>query len=311
MNQILMTDNKQKNKKSSSEPMGTNSIVRIFAIVIIIFGFILSGSGAYAMLQDIEEKKNAVTPTVTTTKQGGEVLIDISTSVGIRMVSYYWNEQSPTTASGQNKKQMSFSTSIPFGNSKLNITVTDSKGHQSRYIKNYIQENEDIEKPAIDFEVVDNNIKIIVTDNEELDYVVYQIGTEEEKIVEAEDGQTLMEILVPVDRGQVTLNVEATDKAGNVETINQEIKGATKPTIEVTADPTDLSYLIIKANDVEGLQMVSFYINDQLYQTDPNVSLNSTDFEFRIQVQHGETTVKVHAYNINEQVTEFEGVYNY
>ena len=40
-------------------------------------------------------------------------------------------------------------------------------------------------------------------------------------------------------------------------------------------------------------------------------SLNSTDFEFRIQVQHGETTVKVHAYNINEQVTEFEGVYNY
>lgn len=316
MNQILMMNNSQeknkvKSKKSSGEPLETGAVVKLFAVIIIIFGIIISGNGVYAMLQDINEKKNAVTPTVTTTKQGSEVVIDVSTSAGIRTVAYAWNGGSSVSTSGQNKTQISFSTSIPFGSSKLEILVTDSKGHQTRYVKNYIQENEDTEKPTIDFETEGNNIKIIITDNVALDTVKYKIGNDEEKEVQAEENQDTLEILVPIDRGQITINIEATDTAGNVEKVNQEVKGATKPTIEVTADPSDLSYLIIKAHDVEGLRMITFYINDQQYQTDPNVSLNTTDFEFRVQVQRGENRVKVHAYNVNEQVSEFDGIYNY
>ena len=71
------------------------------------------------------------------------------------------------------------------------------------------------------------------------------------------------------------------------------------------------SYLIIRASDDYGLRMVVFYINDQEYKTDPNVSLNSKNFEYRIQVNHGETTVKVNAYNLSEQVSQYEGKYNY
>lgn len=315
MNQILMTSNNQtrnnKTKKSNNNgTLETKSVVKLFAIIIIIFGMIISGSGAYAMIQDITEKKNAVVPSVTTTKQGGEVLINISTNTGIRTITYSWNGSNAISTAGQNKKSISFSTAIPYGNSKLEIIVIDSKGYQNKYVKNFIQENEDTEKPTIDFDVVDNNIKIIVTDNVSLDTVKYTVGDDEEKIVDA-NGQDKLELLVPIDRGQITLCVEATDKAGNVETISQEVKGATKPSIEVTADPTDLSYLIIKASDVESLRMITIYINDQLYQTDPNVSLGSTSFEFRVQVQSGQNTVKVHAYNINEQVTEFEGIYNY
>ena len=101
------------------------------------------------------------------------------------------------------------------------------------------------------------------------------------------------------------------DKAQNVATTEQEVKGATKPEISVVPDSNDPSYLIIKATDAEGLRMVSFYINDQEYSTDPNTTLGTTEFEYRIQVEPGETNVTVHAYNINEQVTEFIGVYNY
>ena len=92
MNQILMMNNSQeknkvKSKKSSGEPLETGAVVKLFAVIIIIFGIIISGNGVYAMLQDINEKKNAVTPTVTTTKQGSEVVIDVSTSAGIRTVA--------------------------------------------------------------------------------------------------------------------------------------------------------------------------------------------------------------------------------
>lgn len=327
MNQILMTDNaprdnnrnnfnnrntmNNKNNRQSST-LEIKSIARIFAIVILVFGLILSGGSAYAMFQNIEDNKNAIQPVVTATKQSGLIVLDIETKNGVRTVSYNWNGGTEVKKAGQNKREVEVTTTeIPFGNSKLNITITDSTGKSFKYVKNYIKENDDITEPEIDFEVVDENIKIIVTDDVELDSATYQVGEDEAKTVYAEAGQTTLEILVPITRGQITINIEATDAAGNVATKNQEVKGATKPTIEVTADPNDLSYLIIKAHDVEGLRMVSFYINDQQYQTDPNVSLGTTDFEYRFQVQRGETKVIVHAYNVNEQVAEFDGVYNY
>ncbi len=57
--------------------------------------------------------------------------------------------------------------------------------------------------------------------------------------------------------------------------------------------------------------MVSYYINEQEYKTDPNTSLNSKTFEWKQKVEPGQTNVTVHAYNISEQVSEFVGIYNY
>ena len=100
-------------------------------------------------------------------------------------------------------------------------------------------------------------------------------------------------------------------RLGIFATKEQQVKGATKPKIEVVSDPTDQSYLIIRASDNEGLRMVVFYINEDEYKTDPNTSLNMKNFEYRQKVPKGETTIKVHAYNLSEQVSEFEGIYTY
>ena len=57
--------------------------------------------------------------------------------------------------------------------------------------------------------------------------------------------------------------------------------------------------------------MVAYYINDVLYQTNPDVPLGTTDFEYRQKVEKGENKVKINAYNVSEQVSEFDGIYNY
>jgi len=57
--------------------------------------------------------------------------------------------------------------------------------------------------------------------------------------------------------------------------------------------------------------MISYYINGTEYKTDPNISLNMKEFEYRQKVDPGENKITIHAYNINEQVTEFIGTYDY
>lgn len=320
MNQILVTqsDNnkKVKNKMNvsnrTSNTSDTSKILKIFAILIIIFGLALSGSGAYAMIQNIEETKNSVVPNINIQRTGNAIKLFIKCDTGIRTVSYSWNNSLEKVLQGRNQTELEQDINIPSGESKLYISVIDSKGKQFKFEKNFIQAAEDITEPTIEFEVVNSNIKIVVTDDTALDYIVYKYGNEQEVKVNAEqDGQTRIEATVPVSQGQNKLVVEAVDKAQNVATKEQEIKGAKKPTIEISYDNNDYSYIIIKAHDEEGLRMISFYINGQEYKTDPNISLNQKDFEWRQKVEPGETKITVHAYNINELMQEYEVIYKY
>ena len=57
--------------------------------------------------------------------------------------------------------------------------------------------------------------------------------------------------------------------------------------------------------------MISYYINQQEYKTDPNTSLNTKTFEWRQKVEKGQSNVTVYVYSVNEQVTDFKWIYNY
>ena len=319
MNQILMTENNNNNKKKKaysnepSNPIEIRTICKFFAIIILLYGFILGGNGVYALAQDAQSKKLASIPVVTITRKGKELEINIENEDGIRAVTYCWNDgEQLQNVAGQNRTSLNFTVNLPVGNSKLSLDVIDSNGIRKSYVKNYFLEGEDLTEPTIEFEVVDENINIIVTDDRELDYVAYTVGDGEEQIVEANpENPSVIEILVPVSQGQVNITVEAVDKAQNVANKEQEITGATKPVIEVYPDPEDPSYLIVKATDEEGLRMVAYYIEDHLYQTDPNISINDTTFEWRQKVEPGTTIITVHAYNLNEQLTEYIGEYTY
>lgn len=328
MNQILITDNgsnknnkfekknkaeKKKMQKSSGEAPSTKGVARFFAVLILLFGMALSGNGAYAMWQDVKEAKSDNKPTAEAIKNGNTVNVTVKNKDGIRSVTYYWNDsKATTTVSGRNGNTVTFKADIPQGTNKLTISVVDTSGKQNTLFKNFTHSEGDVTEPEITFEVVNSSVKIIVTDDTELDHIVYKYGDDDEVVVKAtEEGQTRIEATVPVTQGQATLKVEAVDASQNFATKEQEIKGVKKPVIEVIPDPSDPSYIIIKATDEDGLRMVSYYINEQEYKTDPNTSLNSKTFEWKQKVEPGQTNVTVHAYNISEQVSEFVGIYNY
>ena len=320
MNQILMTEsNNSKNKGHKvaknyayKDPNDMTSIVKIFAILIMIFGIALSGNGVYAIMQNAEIARTTRLPIVEILKSGNTAKLSISCETGIRTVSYCWNDSTPTILQGRGNSVIEQSISIPSGENKLNITVIDSKGQARRYVKNLKQDDVDTTEPTIKFEVVNSSIKIIVTDDTAIDYITYQYGDSQEVTVKAQqDGQVTIEETITVIQGENTIKVEAVDKAQNVATISQKVKGAKKPVIEVIPDPNDPSYLIIKAYDDDGLRMISYFVNNQEYKTDANTSLNTKTFEWRQKVEPGRTELLVHAYNINGQVAEFNGVYNY
>lgn len=317
MNQILITEDvnkkKTKNEKEVKTTSDIRSVVRFFAIVIIIFGLILSGSSAYGMFQEVQERKARSVPVVTTQRNGNSINLIVKNDIGIKTIKYSWNSSTETVVQGKNKTQVETTINIIPGNNRLNITVIDVNNAITTYVKNYIQEEKDTTEPVITIENEDPRIKITVTDDTALDYIVYKYGDNEEVKVEAsaEDPTKIEAYIDNVLETQLTLKVEAVDKAQNFATKEQEVKGATKPKIEVYADPVDPSYLIIKVTDNDGLRMVAFYVNEDEYKTDPNTSLNMKYFEYRQQVPKGETKLVVHAYNLSEQVSEFEGIYNY
>lgn len=316
MNQILMTEAVNKNAKNKSRVSNSSDItavVRFFAIIIMVFGLALSGSSALGMVQNIQENKNKSIPVVSAQRNGNSVKITVKNDIGIKTIKYSWNDSTETVVQGRNKNQVETTINIIPGNNKLNMTVIDSNNGTTTYVKNYVQEEKDTIEPVITVQNEDPRIKITVTDDTALDYIIYKYGDNEEVKVEAsEDDPTKIEVYIDnVLETQVTLKIEAVDKAQNFATKEQQVKGATKPKIEVVSDPTDQSYLIIRASDNEGLRMVVFYINEDEYKTDPNTSLNMKNFEYRQKVPKGETTIKVHAYNLSEQVSEFEGIYTY
>lgn len=330
MNQILMTEqphnNKRVKQKKEKRPraqgdgeIAIESVVRFFAVVIISFGVCLSGSGGYALYQDVEQKASASEPLVQVERVGNSIKLTITNDIGIKSVRYWWNDSPETVVEGKNKTKVETTVNIVSGtgsSNKLTIAVVDTKNNTKSFVKNYIQEESDTTEPTIEITNEDPDIKITVTDDTALDYIVYKYGDGQEvKVYATEDSPDKIETrITDVKAEETLLSIEAVDKAQNIATKDQKVRGvseSTKPKIEVTVDPSDYSYLIIRASDDYGLRMVVFYINDQEYKTDPNVSLNSKNFEYRIQVNHGETTVKVNAYNLSEQVSQYEGKYNY
>lgn len=318
MNQILMTEsNNTKNKihkipKEYRDPNDISGIIKIFAILIMIFGIALFSDGVYAIVQNAETTKNTKLPVVEVLKVGNTAKLSISCENGIRTISYAWNDSTDTIVQGRGNTLIEQSIQIPSGENRLNITVIDSKGQTRRYVKNLKQDEIDTTEPSINFEVVNSSIKIIVTDDTAIDYMTYKYGDNQEVIVRAQqEGQTIIEETIAVTQGENTITVEAVDKAQNVATISQKVKGAKKPTIEVIPDPNDASYIIIKAYDDEGLRMIAYSINGKEYTTDPNTSLNSKTFEWKQKVESGRSNIIIHAYNVNEQVAEFNGVYDY
>ena len=282
MNQILSMQmqkeesiNKNKGYKSSNNKIAVASAVRLFAILILIFGIILIGDSVYGIVSSVPKEKD--NPSVSTESIGAEAIIRIVTQKPLKQMTYRWGDGEETVVEGNGTVELEVTIDIPTGNNILNIKVTDYYGNETEYQKQYINQR---------------------TDNTEMSYIAYKWNEEEETRVDidenAQDKKTL-ETRIEVKKGQNTLTIIAVDKDGNRETRTETIKGANKPTFEITSEGNNL---LINAKDEEGISKISITVDGVTTDTG-NTPINQKEVTARQELTSGSHTITVIVTNMS------------
>ena len=94
--------------------------------------------------------------------------------------------------------------------------------------------DDDEENPKIELNIAGENVKILVTDNLELDYIEYAWNDEEaKKEYPKEDNKKEIQIDIKIKQGVNNLKVIAVDKAGNNQEKTQSFQGKIRPEVKI------------------------------------------------------------------------------
>lgn len=304
MNQILSTsmpkDNKK--KKNSTHPIAIGSILKFFAVAILVFGTFMIGTGAYAIYQSQSEKKQQnLKPTISIeNKTDNTVLLKVVHQKVISTVEYWWNEQEKTVINGNNGQYLEKEIEIPIGNNTLHIVVTDINGNQETYDKIYEIESN------INIEVSGNKIKITYDGDKNISYMTYRWDEEDEKRVEI--NSTTIDYEIDAIKGLHTLTVIVVDEENNTDTKIQKVNGVSKPQLSIGLDDTR-KHFVIKASDEEKLSKIEIKLNkDESQQFVLNLEeKNLKELEYtlqKVEFKEGENFIEVKVYNSNQITTE-------
>ena len=309
MNQILsmqssMNDknnqnniNKAKSPNQYNNKANINSILRVFSLLLILFGIILIGSSVYGIINSTPKLKDNIS--VDTENIGIEATIKVTGEKPIKQISYKWGQGAETVIQGNGTVQLEAVIEIPDGNNILNITVTDYYGNTSDFQKQYINERNDKTKPTIEIPTVTGNmLNIVVKDDTEVAYLTYKWNNEQETRVDVPSEQvnkTEFQTSIEVIKGENTLTIVAVDKEGNKTERTEKIKGANKPTFTVT---TEGNNIVINAKDDEGISKISITVDGVTTDTG-DTPLNEKEVIARQELTSGSHTVTIKVTNIN------------
>ncbi len=310
MNQILSTsmpmdDNRKKNKVKSSKPIETRSILKFFAIIVVVFGISMIGTGVMAIyknqMQVIEQN---LEPTISIeNKTERTALLKVMHQRVITKVEYAWNKSTPVVVYGNNGKYLEKEIKLPAGKNTLHVLVQDENGKEITYDKEYdIASN-------IDVKVSGNKIKITYEESDTLiSYMTYRWDEGEENTITINDTSINKEI--EAMKGLHQLTIVVVDENNNTDTKVQKIKGVSKPNLEIDFDD-EIKHFVIKTSDEEQLEKVEFKLN---YDDAQNYVLNLKDMNLKelvytlpMELQVGENVLEVTVYNKNG-LSEYTGV---
>ena len=299
------------NAYSTSIPASTKSVIKFFAVFIIIFGIAISGTGTYSFVEYKNKKAESGNPVVSTERYGNTISLKVTNEVGISSIIYNWNDSNKISSQGRGQTTVTITDIvIPSGKNKLLLTVVDVKGNSFNYVKNFEQRAQDIIKPEIVLSTSGSSVNILVTDDTELDYVEYKLGRDTtEKVTADPSNPTKISIDVPMTQGQKTLKVTAVDKAKNVATKTQEVKGATKSTIVVDPVIEPTPHLKVTIRDEEEIKLIVINFNGEELKSNPNGTMGQEFIYEDLELVPGDNTIKITVYNVSEQVSQFEETY--
>lgn len=307
MNQILYTQKKQ-NKKGTQ--LDIKGIVLFFSIAIILFGGCLTAQGVYAMLvknktEELPIQPETTKPNIDIQKQENEIVVTITHNKPITQVTYNWNQEEEKTIVADNKTTITQIIELPTGTNTFNLTVIDINQEKTTYQKEYIVEGQG--KPIVELSITsDNKIKILANDTKGLQYLTYSWNEEEETKVEPNPETTnIIEKIIDIPLGQNTLKVIAINQEEIETTKTIDVKGVKKPVITVEQRGAKL---YIKAEDEDGMKIVNYTVNGKKYQLNFG---NKKVIEYLQDLEVGENTIIIQAYNINDAVTTLKGKCTY
>ena len=317
LNQILDVDDnrgkKEKVKKSkapkmprSSGPVEIQSIVKFFAIAILIFGIGIIGTGSYSMYKDATQEVAKTKPVIYVEQTGEkDILLKVTHDKELASITYDWNEEGATEVPTNNQKEVEVSITIPTGTNTLKLNASDINGQEIEYEKVYTVES-DIN---INLEPEGNNLKITANGINGLQYMTYRWDDEEETRVDIEGNQ--IEETIEIPKGLHKLTIIVVDVNNQTETKEQEVNGVTKPKLDVTTDGKDF---IINASDEQGLTRVEFIINQvDRFMIDLKAELSleeRKEFEYAYPLNDGENKLEVTIYNESGVSETFRAMFN-
>ena len=296
MNQILATSNpttKKTKQKRNGGPADIKTIVRVFAITMLVFGVFMIGTGSYAIYKDNEANNSEVTkPVITETlnEDSTAVILTVTHDKAIDRIEYSWNDDEVQTITGNGRRYIEQEIEIPGGTNTLNVKAIDIQGQEISTQREFTSEE------IINLTISENNkLKITAESETEIAYMTYRWDEEEEQRVDINSTTVDQEIDVPM--GTHDIMVTLVDVNNETTTKEQTVMGTTKPTINIEADDAG-EYYLITITDETGLERVD--LNFRGEQRTITVENGEKEVKYKLQLSAGdENRLEITAYNVD------------
>ena len=300
LNQILSVDNSKKEKVKRNNmrtrgPIEIHSILKFFAISILIFGVFMIGSGSYPMYKESSKAASNKKPVIDVQQTSEtELLLKVTHDKALSELIYSWNDEEPTQVSCNGKKEIETKIEIPAGRNNLRVYATDANGQNSEYTKEYSVE-EDIN---VRVEKEKNNIRITANGKNQLQYMTHRWDEGEETRVEINSDH--IEEVIEAPKGLHILTVIVVDINNTTQTVEQEVEGVTKPKLEVTTDGSN--NFVIKTSDEYGITRIEFIKNEtEKNYLDLTRAFESVEdrkeYQYSYPLSDGENKLEITVYN--------------
>lgn len=324
MNQIL---DYNPNKQSGGGSSGSDKVVRVFAVLLVLFAIGLLFSGLIGIRKNGQLKKNnEEKPTyatiIATKTDDGKVIVSVEHDKAIEEMFYSWNTSAERSFKGEGTKKIEKKIDLPAGTNTLHIKVVDINGIETSFEKEFTaEEGLDILNPVISITVIDGNVedklkklKITATDETKLDFITYRWNDDEETKIESEENNP-KEIIVELDilRGINDITVVAVDSSNNTTTETKSFTALTKPEVVVTLS-ADGSSLDIETTHENGITKIYYTLNGREYQAnfeDDEENPNPTSVRFTQALDEGYNRFILTVTSVDETETVFDGECEY
>ena len=280
------------NPKPSRNDSGSDKIVRVFAIILIIFAVAVIGIALSSKLsndetikEEKEEKKQekAVIELIADEEES-TLKINITHTKNIEKVIYKWGTNREKELKSQGGMTFTEEISLPNGENTLTIKVIDAEGNETFKEEVFTTSTGvDITPPQLSLVPEGNKLVITAKDEKEISMITYKWSSDEEttEVHVDEEGKTELVTEVEIQRGENDILVTAVDKAGNISTDTRTYKGVTLPEVVVTVS-VDGTQANVNVTHEVGIQSINIVLNGESYdieELDGTQTDVSVDFE--------------------------------